>query len=80
MVDTASVDLLAAAYKGAERVFVHLPVVAEADRLQYAHNIAQAISRAKPQRVVVSISGQKFRILPLAADECHYDQNVRAFR
>jgi hypothetical protein len=32
-------------------------VVAEADRLQYARNIAQAISRAKPQRVVISTSG-----------------------
>jgi uncharacterized protein YbjT (DUF2867 family) len=56
-VDNASVDSLAAAYEGAEGVFIHLPVVAEADRLQYAHNIAQAIARAKPQRVVISTSG-----------------------
>ena len=56
-VDNASVDSLAAAYQGADGVFIHLPVVAEADRLQYARNIAQAIARAKPQRVVISTSG-----------------------
>jgi uncharacterized protein YbjT (DUF2867 family) len=56
-VDNASVDSLAAAYTGAEGVFVHLPVVAEADRIQYARNIAQAIARAKPRRVVISTSG-----------------------
>ena len=55
--DNASVDSLAAAYEGAQGVFVHLPVVAEADRLQYAHNIAQAIARARPRRVVISTSG-----------------------
>lgn len=56
-VDNASVDSLAAAYEGAEGIFVHLPVVAEAERLQYAHNIAKAIARTKPRRVVVSTSG-----------------------
>lgn len=56
-VDNASVDSLAAAYEGAQGVFIHLPVVAEADRLQYAYNIAQAIGRAKPKRVVISTSG-----------------------
>ena len=56
-VDNASVESLAAAYKGAQGVFVHLPVVAEADRLQYAHNIAQAIGLAGPRRVVISTSG-----------------------
>lgn len=56
-VDNASVDSLTAAYQGAEGVFIHLPVVAEADRLQYAHNIAQAIARAQPRRVVISTSG-----------------------
>jgi uncharacterized protein YbjT (DUF2867 family) len=55
--DNASVDSLAAAYEGAEGVFIHLPVVAEADRLQYAHNIAQAIARAQAERVVISTSG-----------------------
>ncbi|WP_311224275.1 MULTISPECIES: NmrA family NAD(P)-binding protein [unclassified Acidovorax] len=56
-VDNASVDSLVAAYQGSEGIFIHLPVVAEADRLQYARNIAQAIARAKPQRVVISTSG-----------------------
>ena len=56
-VDNASVDSLAAAYEGAAGVFIHLPVVAEAERLQYARNIAQAIARAKPKRVVISTSG-----------------------
>lgn len=56
-VDNASVDSLATAYQGAKGVFIHLPVVAEADRLQYAHNIAQAIARIKPKRVVISTSG-----------------------
>ncbi|MGL1835107.1 SDR family oxidoreductase [Rhodocyclaceae bacterium SMB388] len=56
-VDNASVDSLAEAYRGADGVFIHLPVVGEADRLQYARNIAQAIARAKPQRVVISTSG-----------------------
>lgn len=56
-VDNASVDSLAAAYEGAKGVFIHLPVVTEADRLLYARNIAQAIGRAKPQRVVISTSG-----------------------
>lgn len=56
-IDNASVDSLAMAYKGADGVFVHLPVAAEADRLRYAHNIAQAIARAQPRRVVISTSG-----------------------
>ncbi|BBF84165.1 hydroxylase [Aquitalea magnusonii] len=55
--DNAAVDSLTAAYQGAEGVFIHLPVAAEADRLQYAHNIAQAIARTKPKRVVISTSG-----------------------
>jgi len=56
-VDLASVDSLAEAYRGAEGLFVHLPVVAEAERLTYARNIAQAVARARPARVVVSTSG-----------------------
>lgn len=56
-IDNASVDSLAAAYRGAEGVFVHLPVTAEADRLNYARNIARAIGIAKPKRVVISTSG-----------------------
>ncbi|MBS7776821.1 NAD(P)H-binding protein [Acidovorax sp. CCYZU-2555] len=56
-VDLASVDSLADAYQSANGIFVHLPVVAEADRLIYARNIAQAVARARPARVVVSTSG-----------------------
>jgi uncharacterized protein YbjT (DUF2867 family) len=55
--DYSSVDSLAAAYRDAEGVFVHLPVVSEEARLQYARNIAEAIGRAKPRRVVISTSG-----------------------
>lgn len=56
-VDNASVDSLAAAYRDADGVFVHLPLASEAERVRYAHNIAQAIARAKPRRVVISTSG-----------------------
>jgi uncharacterized protein YbjT (DUF2867 family) len=56
-IDNASVDSLTAAYRDADGVFVHLPVVPETLRLQYAHNIARAIGLAKPRRVVISTSG-----------------------
>lgn len=56
-VDMASVDSLAAAYQGADGVFIHLPLADEAVRLQYAQHIAQAIGRARPRRVVISTSG-----------------------
>ena len=57
VVDNASVDSLVAAYRGADGVFFHLPLASEADRLQYAHNFAQAIAQARPARVVISTSG-----------------------
>lgn len=56
-VDYASVDSLAAAYRDADGVFVHLPLAPEADRVRHAHNIAHAIARAKPRRVLISTSG-----------------------
>ena len=56
-VDYTSVESLAAAYRNAKGVFVHLPVVSEEARLQYARNIAEAIGQTKPQRVVISTSG-----------------------
>lgn len=56
-IDNASAESLAAAYQGAEGVFVHLPVTAEADRLEHARNIARAIGMARPKRVVISTSG-----------------------
>lgn len=56
-VDNASVDSLVAAYRGADGVFFHLPLAAEAERVQYARNFAQAIALARPARVVISTSG-----------------------
>lgn len=56
-VDFASVNSLVAAYRGAEGVFVHLPVAAEPQRVQYAQNIVTALNEAKPTRVVVLSSG-----------------------
>ncbi|MET8977460.1 NmrA family NAD(P)-binding protein [Streptomyces sp. NPDC004539] len=53
----SSVAELTEAYRGADGVFVHLPVVSEADRLTYAHNIVAAVREARPARVVFSTSG-----------------------
>lgn len=55
--NNASVDSLAAAYRGADGVFFHLPLASEEDRVQYARNFAQAIALARPARVVISTSG-----------------------
>jgi uncharacterized protein YbjT (DUF2867 family) len=56
-VDLMSVQSLVAAYLGAEGVFIHLPLGPENLRLQYAHNIAEAVGIARPKRVVISTSG-----------------------
>lgn len=56
-VDYSSVDSLASAYRDADGVFVHLPVASRADQARYARNIAEAIGRARPRRVVISTSG-----------------------
>jgi uncharacterized protein YbjT (DUF2867 family) len=56
-VDLMSVQSLIAAYLGAEGVFIHLPLGPESLRLQYAHNIAEAVGLARPKRVVISTSG-----------------------
>lgn len=53
----SSVADLTQAYRDAEGVFVHLPVVSEEDRQAYARNIVAAVSEARPARVVVSTSG-----------------------
>jgi uncharacterized protein YbjT (DUF2867 family) len=45
------------AYRGADGVFVHLPVTAEEDRQIFAGNILTAIRAARPARVVFSTSG-----------------------
>ncbi|NGY63079.1 NmrA family NAD(P)-binding protein [Lentzea sp. NEAU-D13] len=55
--DCSSVAELTEAYRGADGVFVHLPVVPEEDRLTYARNIADAVRAARPARVVFSTSG-----------------------
>ncbi|NEE41031.1 NmrA family NAD(P)-binding protein [Streptomyces sp. SID7982] len=55
--DYSSTERLTAAYRGAEGVFIHLPLGAEADRVRYAHNVVAAIREASPSRVVFSTSG-----------------------
>ncbi|EQM88105.1 hypothetical protein L681_00950 [Stenotrophomonas maltophilia MF89] len=50
-------DSLAAAYRGADGVFVHLPQTVEENRVNFARNIAKAVEIAKPGRVVISTSG-----------------------
>lgn len=57
-VDLADVNSLAAAYTGADGVFVHLPLGAPADLGRYAEVVAAAVARARPHRVVISTSGQ----------------------
>ncbi|WNM35773.1 NmrA family NAD(P)-binding protein [Streptomyces sp. Li-HN-5-11] len=48
---------LADVYRGAEGVFVHLPVTSEEIRQIFAHNILTAVRAARPARVVFSTSG-----------------------
>lgn len=48
---------LTEAYRGADGVFVHLPMASEEDRQAYARNIAAAVRAARPARVVFSTSG-----------------------
>lgn len=48
---------LTEAYRGADGVFVHLPVTSEEDRTAYARNIVTAVHEARPARVVFSTSG-----------------------
>ncbi|WP_410660976.1 SDR family oxidoreductase [Amycolatopsis sp. lyj-112] len=53
----SSAEELTRAYRGAEGVFVHLPVTSEEDRRTYARNIVAAVHAAQPARVVFSTSG-----------------------
>ncbi|MFF7529328.1 SDR family oxidoreductase [Streptomyces bobili] len=55
--DHSSTEELTAAYRGADGVFVHLPVVSEEDRRTQAHHIVAAVRAARPARVVFSTSG-----------------------
>jgi uncharacterized protein YbjT (DUF2867 family) len=56
-VDYSSTADLTDAYRGAEGVFVHLPVAPEEDRLSFARNVVAAVREARPARVVFSTSG-----------------------
>lgn len=56
-VDLASPATLADAYRGAEGVFVHLPIGSPEQQLEQAHVIADAVDAARPGRVVMSTSG-----------------------
>lgn len=58
-VDYRSADSLAAAYEGAEGVFIHLPIGRREDQIAYAQAIGEAIRLAKPGRVVFSTSGYR---------------------
>ncbi|MCF1595866.1 SDR family oxidoreductase [Streptomyces muensis] len=53
----SSTEALTEAYRGADGVFVHLPVTSEEDRRTYARNIVTAVRAARPDRVVLSTSG-----------------------
>ena len=57
-VDLASADSLASAYEGAEGVFVHLPMGAPETAAAQARAVVEAVTRARPGRVVISTSGQ----------------------
>lgn len=56
-VNLGDVDSLAAAYSGAEGVFVHLPLGSAAQQHEHATTILAAVEQAKPGRVVFSTSG-----------------------
>jgi uncharacterized protein YbjT (DUF2867 family) len=56
-VDYSSVDSLANAYRGAEGVFVHIPIGPLDGQMKFAKTIAEAVRRARPDRVVFSTSG-----------------------
>ncbi|CAB3751651.1 SDR family oxidoreductase [Paraburkholderia solisilvae] len=56
--DYSSAEQLANAYRGAAGVFIHLPLGSEEVRLRYAHNMVAALADARPDRVVISTSGQ----------------------
>ena len=57
-VDLASADSLASAYEGADGVFVHLPMGAPEAAAAQARAVVEAVTRARPGRVVISTSGQ----------------------
>lgn len=58
-VDFGSVASLVRAYRGADGVFVHLPVETADQQRSYAGNIVAAVHEARPARVIASTSGYK---------------------
>ena len=57
-VDLASAASLASAYKGADGVFIHLPMGAPEAAAAQARAVVEAVAQARPGRVVISTSGQ----------------------
>lgn len=57
-VDFADAASLADAYRGAEGVFVHLPLGAPDQLTRFAASVVEAVGQARPARVVISTSGQ----------------------
>ncbi|MET1019462.1 MAG: NAD(P)H-binding protein [Microterricola sp.] len=57
-VDFADAASLADAYRGAEGVFVHLPLGAPDQLAGFAASVVEAVGQAHPARVVISTSGQ----------------------
>ncbi|MFK0011609.1 NmrA family NAD(P)-binding protein [Streptomyces sp. NPDC091027] len=55
--DYADLARLTEAYRGAQGVFVHLPMGPEEDRRRFAANVVAAVQETRPDRVVVSTSG-----------------------
>jgi uncharacterized protein YbjT (DUF2867 family) len=58
VVDFADPASLAAAYRGSQGVFVHLPVAPHDQGVRFARAVVQAVQEARPARVVLSTSGQ----------------------
>lgn len=56
-VDYSSVPSLEAAYRGADGVFIHLPIGTPDQQRAYAEAIVTAVTNAQPTRVVASTSG-----------------------
>ena len=57
-VDFTDTAALAEAYRGAEGVFVHLPLGAPEQLTAFARSVVEAVAEARPARVVISTSGQ----------------------
>ncbi|MEH1126730.1 SDR family oxidoreductase [Micromonospora sp. CPCC 206061] len=53
----SSTQALTEAYRGADGVFIHLPITSEEQRQTYVRNIVAAVRAARPARVVFSTSG-----------------------